>query len=154
MSSWNPEDEKTKQTIQEIQSELPQFDEVSTVFALGSTEGFSDLLDKAFFLFDEDMRSVSFETRLQNDEVPRASKLTYDAIYINGFKTRRILPSIINWATSTQAKYIFIDKTHNDIVNERYYRYLYKARRSNHTVYCHFRYNDKQMITVLKRYDI
>jgi hypothetical protein len=159
--SWNPTGE-TIQTIQEIKSELPKFDTVKTAICIGYTKGFPEILSSEFNIdagiFNGDMKSTSFTTHIENGLVPKSNVLEHDLIYINGLTSRRVLGEVIMWATRTQAKYIFIDKTHDKIVNDRYYTYWYKHRATNQSLCCHLRYrndeNEKQMLTVLKRYDI
>ena len=159
--SWNPTGE-TIQTIQEIKAELPKFDTVKTAICIGYTKGFPEILSSEFNIdaeiFDGDMKSTSFKTHLANGNVPHSEVVKHDLIYINGLVARRVLSEVIMWATKTQAKYIFVDKTHDEVVNDRYYRYWYKHRATNQSLCCHLRYrndeNEKQMLTVLKRYDI
>lgn len=159
--SWNPTGE-TIQTIQEIKTELPKFDTVKKAICIGYTKGFSEILSSEFNIYVEtfngDMKSTPFKTHLENGDVVPSKDVDHDLIYINGLTSRRVLAEVIMWATRTQAKYIFVDKTHDEIVNERYYRYWYRHRETNQSLCCHFRYrndeNEKQMLTVLKRYDI
>ena len=159
--SWNPTGE-TIQTIQEIKEELPKFDTVKKAICIGYTKGFPEILLSEFNIdseiFNGDMKSIPFKRHLENGEIPAPNDVDYDLIYINGIASRRVLSEVIMWATRTQAKYIFVDKTHDEVVNDRYYRYWYKHRATNQSLCCHLRYrndeNKKQMLTVLKRYDI
>jgi hypothetical protein len=155
--TWNLTD-KTAETIQAFKTELPEFDTVKNIFCIGSHDGFGDLIDIECDVWDEDIQKKSFTVYIKNGDIAKPEDVKADAIYINGIIARRNLPSIITWALKTNVKYVLVDKTHEPIVKERYYTYVYKTRKSNHNVFCHFRYVDEkmnnQMITVLKRYNI
>lgn len=149
---------KTEETIRAFKTELPEFDTVKNILCIGSHDGFGDLIGIECDVWNEDIQRKSFQEYIKNGSIARAQDVEVDAIYINGIHARRNLPSIITWALRTNVKYVLVDKTHDPVVKERYYTYVYKTRNSNHNVFCHFRYVDEkmknQMITVLKRYNI
>lgn len=160
--TWNLQSKKTLETIQRMKTELPQIDTVETALCIGHTDEFVKTLQNEFNMktdiFTEDLVSAKFTTHVENGLISSPEECDYDLIYINGLKCRRNMPSIITWASKTEAKYIFVDKTQDEIVKERYYTYWYRTRKTKQTLFCHFKYENEQMqsqiITILKRFDI
>lgn len=174
--SWSPTG-KTNVTIQSIKTEFPQFDTIKKVLCIGYTKGFSELLfdDSVsvdvwtdMTLCEDDLSKFntkdillskqSFPQLIDAELIPEAGDVQYDLIYFNGLMCRRILPSVLDWCIKADPKYVFIDKTNDEVVNERYYRYYYKRRRNPLNIFCHLRYVNNEakdeMITTLKRYDL
>lgn len=160
--TWNLKSEETLETIQKMKNELPQIDTVKKALCIGHTDEFVKMLQNEFNIepeiFAGNLTNITFKTHIENGLVPSQEECDYDLIYIDGLKSRRNLPSIITWASKTEAKYIFVDNTQDEVVKERYYTYWYRARKTKQTLYCHFKYQDEQMqnqmLTILKRFDI